>query len=229
MASGDFLVVPDLQIPFEAEHALKFILHLKRHFKIDDDHVLNVGDEVDNLHGGVYPKDPDGEYSAVGEIKAAKEKIREWACVLPKQKIAISNHGMRWFKKASAAEIPSQMIRHYKEVLGMPDTWVFQDRWDFDDIKHPFSMIHGMGYSGQFAHRTAALDLGRSVVHGHLVHSGISHIKTSTQKIWGMCVGCLIDVPSYAFKYGKDSRFKPCLGAGIISQEGRTPLWFPYD
>lgn len=229
MANGDFLVISDLQIPFENENALKFCAYLKRHYKIDDDHVLNVGDEVDNLHGGVYPKDPDGDYSPKGEIKAAKEKIAEWASVFPKKKIAISNHGIRWFKKASAAEIPSQMIRHYKDVLGMPEGWVFKDRWDFNDIRNPFSMIHGMGYSGQFSHRTAALDLGRSVVHGHLTHAGISIIKTATQNIWGMCVACLIDIPSYAFKYGKDSRFKPCLGVGIITNQGKVPLWLPLE
>jgi hypothetical protein len=226
--SERFLVIPDLQIPFENERALSFFCYLRKHYNIPHDNILNVGDEVDNLHGGLYPKDPDGEFSPTGEIKAAKEKIKEWAATFPKQKIAISNHGMRWFKKASAAEIPSQMIRDYREVLGMPDTWVFKDKWVFN-TKHPFCMIHGMGYAGQFSHRTAALDQGMSVVHGHLTHAGISHIKTASQSLWGMCVGCCIDVEAYAFKYGKDSRFKPCLGGGVILNDGRMPIWIPID
>lgn len=224
----NYLVISDTQFPFEAERALAFCFYLKRHYKIPDDNVLHVGDEVDNLHGGLYPKDPDGEHSPTGEIKAAKEKVREWACTFPKMKLAISNHGMRWFKKAQAAEIPSQMIRDYREVLGMPETWEFRQAWVFDKLKHPFMMIHGMGYSGQFAHRTAAMDMGMSVVHGHLTHSGISHICTAGRRTWGMCVGCLIDVEAYAFKYGKDSRFKPCLGAGLIFNDGALPIWVPY-
>jgi hypothetical protein len=223
-----YLVISDTQIPFENEKALSFCMYIRRHYGIPDENVLHVGDEVDNLHGGLYPKDPDGCHSPTGEITAAKEKIKEWAATFPKMKIAISNHGMRWFKKAAAAEIPSQMIRDYQQVLGMPDGWIFKQRWDFD-TKHPFSMIHGMGYGGYSAQRTMALDLGRSVVHGHLVHAGIAHVKTATQNIWGMCVGCLIDPEQYAFKYGKDSRFKPCLGVGVITNEGRIPNWIPLE
>ena len=223
-----FLVIPDLQIPFEHPKALSFCAYLRKHYRIPDENILNVGDEVDNLHGGLYPKDPDGDLSATGEITAAKEKIREWAATFPKQKIAISNHGMRWFKKAAAAEIPSQMIRDYRQVLGMPDTWLFQEQWDIP-TKHPFSMIHGMGYSGQFSQRTAAIDQGTSIVHGHLTHAAISHIVTANRRIWGMCVSCLIDVEAYAFKYGKNNRFKPSLGAGIVFEQGRTPIWLPIE
>lgn len=223
-----FLVISDTQIPFQNLRALSFCAYLRKHYGIPDENILHVGDEVDNLHGGMYPKDPDGHLSATAEITAAKEILKEWAATFPKMKIAISNHGIRWFKKASAAEIPSQMIRDYRQVLGMPDSWVFKERWIID-TKNPFMMIHGMGYSGQFSQRTAALDMGMSVVHGHLTHAGISHIATAGRRTWGMCVGCLIDPEAYAFKYGRDSRFKPCLGAGIIANQGGLPIWIPLE
>src|ERR1700745_1823649 len=105
MGAGDYLVISDTQLPFEHERALSFCAYLRRHYSIPDENILHVGDEVDNLHGGLYPKDPDGHHSPTGEITAAKEKIKEWAATFPKMKIAISNHGMRWVKKASAAEI----------------------------------------------------------------------------------------------------------------------------
>jgi hypothetical protein len=230
VAKDTFLVIPDLQLPFEAERALDFCLYLKNHFEIPDENVLCVGDEVDNLHGGLYPKDPDALHTPHGEIKATRYKIADWAQAFPHMKIAISNHGMRWFKKAAACEIPSQMIRDYREVLGMPQEWLFKEKWIIDSVKNPFMMIHGMGYSGAMAHRTAALDAGMSLVHGHLhSHAGISHISTAGQRSWGMNVGCLIDVDSYAFKYGRDSRFKPCLGAGVIINGGATPIWLPYE
>lgn len=228
MGAHDYLVISDTQIPFEAEHALQFFVRLKRHYQIPDENVLHVGDEVDNLHGGLYPKDPDGEHSPTGELRAAREKIREWASAFPKMKLAISNHGQRWARKATAAEIPSVFLRQYQEVLGMPDTWQFKERWDFT-TKHPFSMIHGMGYSGPYAHRTAAIDLGTSIIMGHLTHSGIQHIKTATRNIWGMCVGCCIDVDAVAFKYGKNSRFRPSLGGGVVADSGRIPMWIPYE
>lgn len=217
-------------MPFEAEHALRFCAYLKRHFKIPDENVLNVGDEADELHGGMYPKDPDGHHTPNSEIAAAREKFQEWAALFPLMKLAVSNHGLRWARKAAAAEIPSQMMRAYQEVLCAPPGWMWKDEWRFTDLKMPFRMIHGMGYSGMNGHRMAAIDAGMSTVIGHLhSHAGIAHVKTGSMKIWGMNTGCLIDVEAYAFKYGKESRFKPCLGAGIIIDSGRTPIWIPYE
>lgn len=227
MGNGNYLVIPDLQLPFENEKALSFCAYLKRHYQIDDDHVLNVGDECDQLHGGMYPKDPDGHYTPNSEIKAAREKITEWANIFPVMKVATSNHGMRWAKKASAAEIPSQMLRAYQQVLGIPETWRYQDAWTFKE-KHSFMMNHGMDLGGKTPYRVAAEISGISRVFGHLHSSaGICHVKTLDKNVWGFNVGCLIDPEAYAFKYGKDSKFKPNLGAGMIFNEGSTPVWIP--
>jgi len=229
VTSDRYLVISDLQIPFEAEKALSFCAYIKRHYRIPDNHIINVGDEVDQLNGGLYPKDPDGHHTPNSEIVASKEAIRKWGAVFPEMMLCISNHGMRWIKKASAAEIPSQMMRTYQEVLNAPDGWRWQHEWGFKNLKHPFRVIHGMGYSGMNGHRTAALDAGVSTAIGHLhSHAGISYITTSGLNIWGMNTGCLIDVEAYAFKYGKDLRFKPCLGASVILDNGRLPIWLPY-
>lgn len=224
------MVIPDLQIPFHNQRALEFCAYLKKHYRIADDDVLNVGDEVDQLHGGMYPKDPNGHHTASSEIKASQYELAEWAKVFPKMKLAISNHGMRWIKKASMAEIPSQMMRSYQEVLNMPEGWKWAHSWEFKDLKAPFRMIHGMGYSGAQGARNAAIDSGMSTVIGHLhSHAGIAYITTSALRIWGFNAGCLIDPEAYAFSYGKDSRFKPCLGAGVICDSGRIPIWVPID
>jgi hypothetical protein len=55
--SKPFLVIPDLQIPFENQNALAFCKYLKRHYQVPDCNVLNVGDETDSYHGGSWPKD----------------------------------------------------------------------------------------------------------------------------------------------------------------------------
>lgn len=223
-------MISDLQIPFEADRALAFAVSVKKHYKIPDENCLNVGDETDCLFGGMYKKDPNGEHSAHSELAQSRETLKRWYSAFPKMKLAISNHGLRWVRKATDAEIPSQLLRSYEEIVQAPDTWIWKPEWKFTTLKHPFRMIHGMGYSGMNGHRTAALDAGMSTVLGHLhSHAGVSHIKTENQRIWGMNVGCLIDVESYAFSYGKDSRFKPCLGLGVIFGEGSTPAWIPYE
>ena len=181
--ANDYLVISDLQIPFEAEKALEFCIYLKRHYKIPDENVLCVGDELDCYHGGRWPKDPNGNYSATGELAASKAKLKEWYRAFPKMKLAVSNHGLRWVRKATAAEIPAEMLRSYRDIIEAPDGWVWKDEWIFKE-KHPFRMIHGMGYSGVQSQRNAALDAGISTVHGHLVHAGVSYVKTANQWLW---------------------------------------------
>lgn len=223
-------MISDLQIPFEAEKALEFCLYVKRHFQVPDENVYNVGDEADELHGGMYPKDPDGHHTPNSEIAATRDKFQEWGAKLPDIKFAISNHGMRWAKKAAAAEIPSQMLRAYQDVLHAPPGWKWQYTWIVKAERQPFLVKHGLDCSGQTPYRGSANISAISNVFGHLHSSaGLCHVKTVDKNIWSMNVGCLIDVDAYAFKYGKDQKFKPNLGVGVILNGGRMPLWVPYD
>jgi hypothetical protein len=223
------LFISDLQIPFEHESALKFTKAVQKEFKIADEHVYNVGDEVDQLFGGRWPKDPDIPLSAVEEIAITRKKLQAWYRAFPQMKLATSNHGMRWAKKASAAEIPSEMMRTYQEVLQTPKGWVWKDKWVIKTAR-PIVMIHGMGYGGMYAYRTAAMDMGCNVVFGHLhANAGIAHVVTGNQECWGMNVGSLIDKASFAFAYGRDMRFKPWLGVGVAIDDGRTPILLPLE
>jgi hypothetical protein len=47
--------------------------------------------------------------------------------------------------------------------------------------------------------------------------------------IWAANSGCLIDVEAYVFNYGKESRFKPTLGCSVVIDDGRTPIFIPYE
>lgn len=223
-----FLCVSDTQIPFEAPRALEFVQYIKRHYSIPDENMMHVGDELDAYHGGRWPKDPNGQYSAVGELAESKRRLKEWYKAFPLMMLAISNHGLRWVRKASAAEIPSQMLRSYQEIIEAPPGWSWKLEWAVP-TKHPFRVIHGLGYSSINSQRNAALDAGISTVHGHLIHAGISHVVTANQKLWGMCVGALIDPEAYAFEYGKEHRFKASLGVGVVAGKGSTPIWLPYE
>lgn len=223
------LVISDLQIPYEHKHALDFCSHLKKIHKIPNENVLCVGDEVDQLHGSNYPKDPNVPMSPTCELAVARRRIKEWAQVFPKMKIAVSNHGLRWVKKATLAEIPEELMRRYQDVMEMPTGWEFKDEWRFDELKHPFRMIHGMGYSGKDGHRNAAIDSNISTVIGHL-HSfaAVDYIEMNGSKlIWAANTGCLIDIKAHAFKYEKYNRSKPILGATVIFFGGKMPIFYP--
>lgn len=227
--AGNALFISDLQIPFEAHAALKFCQAVQKEFKIPPEDVYCVGDEVDQYFGSMYKKDPNGWHTATSELQETKLKLKAWYRAFPQMKIAISNHGMRWAKKAWEAEIPSQMMRPYQELIEAPKGWVWKERWIIKG-KRDVLLHHGLGYSGQNGHRTAAIDAGMSTVIGHLhAHAGIAFITTENQNIWGLNCGCLIDTEAYAFEYGKYSRFKPTLAVGVVIDKGITPILVPYE
>lgn len=230
MPSKDrYLFISDLQIPFEARHALKFCQAVAKEFKIEPENIFNVGDEVDQYFGSRFLKNPDALHSPLSELRETRERIMAWGRAFPKMKLAVSNHGTRWAKKAFEAQIPSQMLRPYKEIIAAPDGWEWRYHWDIK-CPAPIRLFHGMGYGGMYAYRTAAVDYGKNVVFGHLhANAGIAHVQTATERYWGFNVGCLIDRDAYAFEYGKDSRHKPVLGIGVVLDGGLTPIFVPYE
>lgn len=226
---GRWLVISDLQIPFEAEYALQFCKKVQREYRVPQANILNVGDEVDAYFGSQYRKNPDAIFTPTSELAITRDKVAEWGDAFPKMRLAISNHGTRWAKKAAEAEIPSQMLRAYRDIIGAPEGWQWRYRWEID-TKHPFTMLHGINYSGFGGARNAAIDNGRSTLIGHLhSHAGISYVRTHHLDIWGFNVGCLIDEEAFAFEYGKHMRHKPCLGVGVVLDEGKSAIWIPYN
>ncbi len=225
------LCISDLQMPFESERALKFCTYLKTHYKIPNSNIICMGDEIDSYHGGRWPKDPNGQFSATGEIASVKMKVQEWANVFPEMKVCISNHGLRWVRKATAAEIPAEVLRSYQEIFATPEKWKYQMEWRFTqpDLKVPFKCIHGMGYSGRAGHRNAAIDSGISTAIGHLAsYGGVDFMSfMGGVKLWAMNTGCLIDTEAYAFEYGKEHRVQPTLGCGVIFDKGAMPVFHP--
>lgn len=224
-----YLIISDTQIPFEAPKALEFCAYLAKHYRIPEHNILNVGDETDQFHGSLYPKDGDFDHTPNSEIAEARYKLEKWFTTFPYMRLAISNHMLRWVKKAAASGFPSQLIRSYQELYRMPPGWVWADSWTIK-TKHPFDIVHGMSFSGKTPYRGAAEKAMRSVAFGHLHSSaGMCRVKTNDKNIWAMNTGCLIDVPRYAFKYEKNNEFKPTLGAAVVFNKGSTPQWFPYE
>lgn len=229
MVNGNYLFLADLQIPYEHEKALEFATYLKRHFKINDDNCYCVGDETDQFHGSLYDRGADYPHTPREEIAISTHKLKSWYKVFPKLKIATSNHGTRWMRKAFKAEIPSEMIREYSTLIQAPDNWVWKKYWKINS-KHPILLEHGDDWGGQYPHINSAIHNGISTVIGHH-HSlaSVSFIKTTGQDIWGAVIGSLIDFDAYAFEYAKSSRRKPQIGSLVVLNDGRMPIWVPLD
>ena len=64
--------------------------------------------------------------------------------------------------------------------------------------------------------------------HTHSV-GGIEWSANEKDIIFGMNVGSGISRHKYAFAYGKDTRRKPVLGVGVVTDRGRHAQFMPMD
>jgi hypothetical protein len=229
--SGEnYLVISDLQIPFEHKQALDFVKYLKKHYKIKDENMLCAGDELDQLFGGLWKKDPNSNLSAMTEIMISIERLKEWYSLFPFMKVAISNHGTRWQRKALDAEIPSILLRKYEEVIEAPKDWKWAKRWLIKASKKEFILEHGDDWGGPNPAAKAALHYNMSVCFGHFhSKSQIIHHNTGMNTYWSFVTGSLIDFDSFAFNYARAHSNKPLIGCGVILDGGRIPMWVPLE
>lgn len=222
-----YLIISDLQIPFHHKRALEFCIYLKSHFKIPDENVYNVGDELDCYWGGLWEKSVEASHTPNSELEESVDELKRWYSAFPKMKLCLSNHGSRWMRKASAAQIPQVMLRRYEDIIEAPDGWEWKKNWVVESKKR-FMVEHGDDWGGQFPHKNAAIHNSISTVVGHH-HSiaSISHIKTVGIDVYGFATGSLIDFDAYAFQYARRFKFKPCIGTGVILDGGHLPIWIP--
>jgi len=226
--AGPLMVISDAHLPTEHKDALPFCEMVKKDFGIPDENMVCIGDITDQYFGGMWKKSPDARSHARLEVESTVDKLKMWYSAFPKMRCCIGNHDNRWWRKALDAEIPSQLLRGYREVIQAPRGWKF-DR--FFKVKTKGGLIlfeHGDNYGGMVPHRIAAMNNGINTVIGHHhTKAGVEHVKTRGMSIWGMSVGCLIDFDQYAFDYARKAKELPVLGVGLILNEGRTPLFLP--
>jgi predicted phosphodiesterase len=224
-ATGSFkshrvLVIGDIHAPFNHRYYLDFLLDTYRAWQCDT--VVCIGDEVDFHALSKYPQDPNG-YGAGDELINAITALRPYYEAFPDVQVVTSNHTARPLKKAFEAGIPTQFLKDYKTFLDAPKGWSWSNVIEIDNVNY----IHGEGYSGALGHHKAAMNSMRSTVIGHIhSHGGVTYIQTEFQRIFGLNVGCGVDIEAYAFAYGKNCAFKPTLGCGVVLN-GKEAYFIP--
>jgi len=203
------LVIGDIHLPYEHPEYLEFCKSI--YHKHNCNLVVLTGDVVDAHATSRHPVIPDA-YGAGDELQYSIDKLKFWHDAFPYAKVCIGNHDARMNRAASDAKIPVKWIKEYKEVLEVP-TWEFADEFIFDDIIY----LHGMGTSGMSAAIKRALYAGKSVCMGHLhSESSVIYQRTSGRNIFGMIVGCGVDMKSYAMMYAKNNPKQSILSCGVI-------------
>ena len=205
----------DTHIPFEVSGYLDFCLDIQRRVKCG--RVVHIGDLVDNHAISYHEHDPNG-LSAIDEMIEAKKRLRSWFLAFPELRLCRGNHDRLVDRKGRTVGLPEAVFRPFREIWELPKKWVDDFDFEIDGVRFQ----HGTQYSGKYAHITAAYDNRQSTVIGH-THStlGGEYLINYKEAIFGMNVGCGIDRKSYAFTYGRDFRFKPAIGCGVITDNGK--------
>lgn len=213
------LVIPDLQAPFQHKDALDFLDNIAQ--TIDPTLIVSIGDEVDQHALSRYPHNPDG-HSAGREYDLASKFMQKLYARYPAALACYSNHSDRIFRKAFEAGIPRAYLKSINEFMGAPSSWQWRAEWTVHDIV----FTHGDSAKGNQPHKLLAQSNLCSTVIGHHHSSpGTAFIANGNKAIFGMNVGCLIDIDAYAFHYTKFNRYKPVLGAGAVVHG--VPTFFP--
>lgn len=207
--SKNILVIGDTHLPYEKEGYLDFCI--EQYDKWNCDTVIHIGDLIDSHATSRHTHIPDA-YGAGDELQYTIRKLRSWYRAFPDMKVCVGNHDIRSYKIASEYGVASKWMKGFADVLEVPN-WQFEESFEINDIVY----THGTGTTGVLASKTRALNLGQSVVMGHLhTESSIIYHQLKNKTIFGMTVGCGVDEKSYGMNYAKNFPRKSIISCGVV-------------
>lgn len=187
--------------------------------------VVHIGDVVDWAAISYHEKDPQTP-SPLQEYDAAKRQVNELVKLFPQAVVMTGNHDALPRRKATTIGIPHQLLKKYAEVWNTPG-WNWRPRfstWEIDGVLY----AHGdRGKSGQGAALKNAKEHFRPWVQGHLHgQASVTYYANENDIVFGMSVGCGIDVNAAVMDYGKRFNQKPLIGCGVVI-EGAYAVFEP--
>lgn len=215
-------IIADTHEPFTHKEYRNFCYETFNKYKVDT--IVHIGDEVDNHALSYHEHDPNG-YGPAHEAELAQKSMNKWYATFPQVSVIVGNHSALPFRKAMTNGIPTKFLKTYEEIWDAPTGWKWMLDTEIDHVRY----THGTGSSGQLGAINLAIKSRQSCVIGHL-HSfgGVNYHASNNDLIFGMNVGCGIDVHSYAFQYGKNFTNKPTLGCGIVDM-GHSAMFVPMN
>jgi len=205
----NILIIGDTHLPYEKEGYLDFCI--EQYDKYNCDLAIHIGDLIDSHATSRHPSIPDS-YSPGDELQYTIRKLRSWYRAFPNMKVVLGNHDIRSYKIASEYGVASKWMKGFADVLEVPN-WEFEESYEINDIVY----THGTGTTGVLASKTRALNLGQSVVMGHLhTESSIIYHQLRNKTIFGMTVGCGVDEASFGMNYAKNFPRKSIISCGVV-------------
>ena len=208
----NILVVGDLHIPFELDNYFDWCVEQYKTYNCN--HVIFIGDILDNHAFSFHESDPDG-HSAGKELELSIQKVKKWHDAFPNADVCIGNHDRLAARKSFTGGIPKAWLRSYNEVLKTP-TWNWVESIVYDDVLFE----HGEG--GQ----------AKTKAKNNLMSSVCGHTHTEAYTIWfvgkryrvfASQTGCGVDSSSYAANYAKNFK-KQAIGCLVVLNNGTLPI-----
>ena len=216
-------VIGDTHEHFCHKDYRNFCYEVFTHFGVSQ--IIHIGDEVDNAALS-YHESMVEMPNAENEAEQAQRAMERWYKTFPDVKVCVGNHSALPFRQATTAGIPKRFMKTYEDIWNAPKGWRWELSWEIDGVLYE----HGTGSTGASAARNRAIANRQSTVIGHS-HSfgGVAYMASRNDIIFGLNVGCGIDVDSMAFSYGKNFPKKPTLGCGVVIKGGTTGVFIPMN
>jgi predicted phosphodiesterase len=217
------LVIPDTHCPGMRRGYVDFLKRVADRWGID--RAVHIGDLVDLAALSFHEKHP-ALRNTLSELRAARRQIATLAAAFPKADWLIGNHDALTERQAQTVGIPDRMLRDYADLWEIP--WTVHPRFSKLTIDGVLYAHGDGGRAGADAALAQAKDNFRSTVIGHF-HSqaGVKWWANREFRVFGLSVGCGIDIGKLQFAYGRRIVAKPILGCGVVL-DGQRALFEPW-
>ena len=216
-------IIGDTHIPYVEKGYLDFCKKTFKAYGVNK--VVHIGDLIDNHSLSFHDSEPELK-GAHGERYDAIEILKDWYEAFPEVTVIHGNHDRIPARQMSKIGLnPSIYMRPLAEVYQFPKGWEEKMSLDIGGVHYS----HGESALGVNGFRNFSRAQMQCTVTGHAHGNfGVSYTATDSQLVWGMAVGCGVDVESMAFAYGKNFKLKPVIGCGIVIG-GKMPIPVPMD
>ena len=204
-------VFSDTHTPFNHPNYLQFCVDTFKQYGVG--RVVCNGDLVD-FHALSRHQTETNAKSACDELEMTIEGVRAFTKAFPKVDMILGNHDLIYTRQAATLGIDKRFMKSFTELFELPKGWkIHDDEVIIDNVLYK----HGINCTGKNGAINTAIQERISTVMGHS-HSfgGCQYSANPRDIIFGLNVGCGIDVAAYAFAYGKHSKYRPTLGCGIV-------------
>lgn len=203
-------VFSDIHIPFNHPNYLQFCMDTFKKYSVKQ--VVCAGDLVDHHAISRFQSEPCAK-GAYDELDMSIAEVAKYTKAFPVVKMCRGNHDAIPARQAASVGIGERYLKSFSELLELPEAWEIADEFIINDVLYK----HGINCMGKDGAINAAIQERMSTVIGHShAFAGCKYSANKRNIIFGMNVGCGIDIDAYAFAYGKYDKNRPILGCGIV-------------